>query len=240
MLPSPAVPRRIRKALPALIAALALGTGLAACGDGGADLPQGVVAQIGDASIAPPSSSARWISARRSPSSRAPPCPSPAARATPSSAKALDALVQQRIVEFEARKCGEPCKVTKDDVDDELERVKEARGETDEEFATFLRKSAITPADARSLLRAGMQQDLLYDHVTRGVRFTAEDAKKYYDDHPAEFRQAAGRTVSHILLKTKAEADGCGRRRRPRTSRSRPESTRPIRPPPRTGATSAS
>ena len=86
MLPSPAVPRRIRKALPALIAALALGTGLAACGDGGADLPEGVVAQIGDASIRTAELERALDQREASPSSRAPPCPSPAPRATTSSA----------------------------------------------------------------------------------------------------------------------------------------------------------
>ena len=45
------------------------------------------------------------------------------------------------------------------------------------------------------------------NHVTRGIRFTAADAKKYYEDNPAQFKVAAGRTASHILVPTKAEAD---------------------------------
>ncbi len=208
MLPSPAVPRRIRKALPALIAALALGTGLAACGDGGADLPEGVVAQIGDASIRTAELERALDQREALAQQQGATLPEPGTEGYDQLRRqALDELVNQRIVAFESAKCGEPCKVTKQDVDEELERVKEARGETDEQFAAFLRKSKITPADARSLLRAGMQQDLLYDHVTRGVRFTAEDARKYYDDHPAEFRRDAGRNASHILVETEAEAE---------------------------------
>jgi parvulin-like peptidyl-prolyl isomerase len=202
------VPRRIRKAAPALLVAIALGTGLAACGDDGANLPAGVVAQVGDAPIKSAELD-RALAQREADAKRAgATIPQPGSEGYDQlRAQALDTLVQQHIVDFEAGKCGEPCKVTKDDIDERLDQVKEARGETDAQFEKFLKEAAITPADARGLIRAGMQQDLLFDHVTRGVRFTADDAKKYYDEHPAEFRQAAGRTVSHILLKTKAEAD---------------------------------
>ncbi len=38
-------------------------------------------------------------------------------------------------------------------------------------------------------------------------RFTDADAKAYYDEHPDEFKVAAGRTASHILVPTEAEAE---------------------------------
>jgi foldase protein PrsA len=207
VLPSPAVPRRIRKAAPALIAALAIGTGLAGCGDDGANLPSGVVAQVGDASIREPELQRALDQREAQAQQQGATVPEPGSEGYDQlRQQALDTLVQQHIVDFEAKECGEPCKVTKEDIDARLEEVKQTRGETDAEFAKFLKDNKITPADARALLRAGMQQDLLYEHVTRGVRFTAEDAKKYYDEHPAEFRRAAGRTVSHILVATRAEA----------------------------------
>ena len=209
MLPSPAVPRRIRKAAPALIAALAIGTGLAGCGDGGADLPQGVVAQVGDASIAATELDKALEQRKAQAAQQGATVPEPGTEGYDQlRQQALDALVQQHIVDFEARKCGEPCKVTSDDVAARLAQVKERNfGGSEEEFTTFLRESKLSLADARTVLRSGLQQEKLFDHVTRGVRFTAEDARKYYDEHRAEFRRAAGRTVSHILVETRAEAE---------------------------------
>jgi parvulin-like peptidyl-prolyl isomerase len=202
------VPRRIRKAAPALLVAIALGTGLAACGDDGADLPAGVVAQVGDAPIRSADLDRALKQREVGAKSQGAAIPEPGSEGYDQlRQQALDTLVQQRIVDFEARKCGEPCKVTKADIDERIAQIKEARRFSDADFAKFLKDNAITPADARALLKADMQQDLLFDHVTRGVRFTADDAKKYYDAHPSEFRRPAGRTVSHILLKTKAEAE---------------------------------
>ena len=209
MLPSPAVPRTIRKAAPALIAALAIGTGLAGCGDGGADLPEGIVAQVGDASIRATELDRALEQRTAQAEQTGATVPEPGTAGYDQlRQQALDTLVQQHIVDFEARKCGEPCKVTKEDVAERLAQVKERnfRG-SEERFTTFLRDSKLTVADARTVLRSGLQQEKLFDHVTRGVRFTAEDARKYYDDNPAEFRRPAGRSVSHIVVETEAEAE---------------------------------
>ena len=56
-------------------------------------------------------------------------------------------------------------------------------------------------------MKSQLQQQALFDYVTRGVRFTDADAQKYFDDNAAQFKVAAGRTASHILVATEAEAD---------------------------------
>lgn len=209
MLPSPAVLRKIRHTGPALIAALALGAGLAACGDGGADLPQGVVARVGDAPIREAeferALKQREASARQAGAT----VPEPGTEGYDQlRAQALDTLVQFRIVDFEARRCGDPCRVTQEQVDERLAEVKERNFQgSEKEFSDFLKESSLTLADARRVLRSGLQQEELFDHVTRGVRFTAEDAREYYDQHRDEFRRPAGRTASHILVETREEAE---------------------------------
>ena len=208
MLPSPAVPRKLRHIGLVLVAALTLGLGLAACGDDGADLPAGVVARVGDATI-PAGELERAVAQRKAAEGDGANFPEPGTEGYEQlRQQALDLLVQQRIVDFEARKCGEPCRVSKGELEERLDQVKEANfGGSDEDFAKYLRDSSFTLSDARKIIRSGLQQEKLFDNVTRGVRFSEADARKYYDEHPGEFRQAAGRTASHILVKTRAEAE---------------------------------
>ena len=122
--------------------------------------------------------------------------------------QALQSLVQQKIVGFEARECGNPCKVTDQQIDDDLARIIETNfNGKQKEFDDFLKDRGITQADARDIVKNGLQQQKLFNHVTRGVRFTDADAKAYYDENPDEFKVAAGRVASHILVETEAEAD---------------------------------
>jgi parvulin-like peptidyl-prolyl isomerase len=122
--------------------------------------------------------------------------------------QALEALRLQRIVDFEARKCGPDCEVTRKDVDEELERVKQTSfNGSQKELDDFLKEAKLSEADARALLRSQLQQQKLFDHVTRGVRFSEADAREYYDENRQEFTVAAGRTARHILVPTKEKAD---------------------------------
>lgn len=122
--------------------------------------------------------------------------------------EALDALVQQRVVDFEAKECGEACAVTDEEIDEELARIREENfNDSQEELDTFLEESKITSADARSILKFQLQQPKLFDEQTRGVRFTDKQAKEYYDENKAEFVTPPGRTAAHILVETKKEAD---------------------------------
>ena len=98
--------------------------------------------------------------------------------------------------------------VTDEQIDDDLSRIIETNfNGKQKEFNDFLQDRGITQADARDIVKNGLQQQKLFNHVTRGVRFTEADAKAYYDEHPDEFKVAAGRTASHILVATEAEAD---------------------------------
>jgi parvulin-like peptidyl-prolyl isomerase len=184
--------------------------GLAACGDdGGASLPPGVVAQVGDAQITQPQLD-RALEQRRAEITRQ--GASFPQAGTPEydqvRQQALEAIRLQRIVDFEARKCGTPCEVTPDEVDAELKRVVDTSfNGSRKELDTFLKQSKLSEREARDLLRSQLQQQELFDHVTRGVRFGDARAREYYAANPGEFTVAAGRTARHILVPTKAKAD---------------------------------
>lgn len=217
MLPSPAVTRahasslrRRLLLLAAVVLMAATALGLSACGsDDGADLPDGVVARVGDAPITQAQLD-RLIEQSRA-SAKAQGQQFPAENSSEFATvrrQAVEQLVNLTIIRLEARRCGTPCRVTRSQVDAELQRViKSQFGGKRAQLDKFLKQRKITLQEAREQLRAGLEQQRIQTSVTKGVRFTAADARKYYDGNRAQYRVAPSRTISHILVKTKAEAD---------------------------------
>lgn len=214
MLASLTVPMKgLRKAGLLVVAAGAIAAIGAGCGGGGGsaqveDLPDGVVAQVGDQSLTEAELTRAVDQQRAQAEQQGVSFPAAGSEGFEQVRRqALETLVLQRVVNFEARRCGEPCKVTKKDVDAELQRIidQEFNG-SQEEFDTFLQESNITPADARRILRFSLQQPLLFNRVTRGVRFSDKDAREFYDANRSQFQMPAGRTASHILVETEEEA----------------------------------
>jgi foldase protein PrsA len=208
------VPQTIRRSplvAGVLVLLVAVGVGVTACGGDGdsADLPEGVVARVGDASITQEQLDAAISQTSAEAKSQGQTVPAQGSDGYQQlEQQALQSLVQQRIVGFEARECGEPCKVTDVQIDDDLDRIIQTNfNGKQKEFDDFLKDRGITQADARDIVKNGLQQQKLFNHVTRGVRFTDADAKAYYEEHPDEFKVAAGRTASHILVPTEAEAE---------------------------------
>ena len=116
--------------------------------------------------------------------------------------------MRSKVVQLEAKECGTPCAVTPKQIDAELASIRKANfANSQAKFDTYLTQRGISAADARDIVKTNLLQTALVNHVTRGVRFTAADAKQYYDANPAQFKVAAGRTASHILVATKAQAD---------------------------------
>ena len=120
---------------------------------------------------------------------------------------AMRILVQQRVISTEAHRCGEPCDVSQDEVAEELAGIVTTEfGGSREDFESFLEQRRITRADARETLLTSLQQQRLYDHATRGVRFAEGDARRFYDENPERFTSPPGRTARHILVETEEEA----------------------------------
>ncbi len=192
-----------------LVLLVAVGVGVSACGDDSSDLPAGVVVRVGDASITEQQLDRAVARTTADAKAQGQTVPAEGAEGYDQlRQQALQTLVQQKIVGFEARDCGNPCKVTDAEIDDELARILETSfNGKQKEFDDYLKERGITKADARDIVKDGLQQQKLYDHITRGVRFSEADAKAYYEENPAEFKVAAGRTASHILVATEAEAD---------------------------------
>ena len=181
----------------------------AGCGDSGDSLPAGVVAQVGDAQITEAQLDTTIEQSRAEATASGQTLPKEGEEGYDDIRRqALQSLVQQKVVDFEAKDCGKPCEVTEADITAELARIRKSNFENSQKkFDAFLKERKITQADANQIVKSQLQQQALFDHVTRGVRFTDADAKKYYDDNASQFKVPAGRTASHILVPTKAEAD---------------------------------
>jgi foldase protein PrsA len=191
---------------------VALGVGafvIAGCGGDSADLPDGTVARVGDTPITQTALDrqvAQSVAAFESQGQVAPAEDSEQYRQLVQ--QSMQTLVQQKIIAAEAAKCGEPCKVTKDEVTEELQSIIASEfNDSQKEFNEFLTQRKLTRAEARTIVENSLLQQKLFDNVTRGVRFTEEDAKAYYDENSDQFSTPAGREASHILVATKAEAD---------------------------------
>lgn len=205
--------RRWRKIVgsAALVAAGAtLSVGLAACGGSdSSNLPDGVVAQVGPAEITQDQldSAVAQQAAQAEAQGQALPAED-SDEFVAVQQQALQGLVTQDVVTFEARKCGPPCKVTDAEVTSELDEIKQTNfNGSDQEFNDFLEQSDLTLAEARDLVRNQQQQEKLFNFITRGVRFAADDAREFYDQNQAQFRTPAGREASHVLVETEAEAN---------------------------------
>ena len=182
---------------------------LSGCGGDGSSLADGVVARVNDTNITQKQLDTTIAQSRAQAKSQGQTLPADGEDGFDQvRQQALQQLIQQEVVSAEARKCGKPCKVSEAEITAELARIREANFKgSQKDFDAFLKTSAITKAGARDIVRNQLEQQKLLANVTRGVTFTPADAKTYYDQNTSQFTVAAGRTASHILVKTKEEAD---------------------------------
>jgi foldase protein PrsA len=201
--------KAVKTLVPVVLLAGVAALGLSACGDDSSKLPDGVVAQVGDAEISRASLDETLAQNQASAEASGQSFPQAGtSEYTQAEQQALEGLVLEQVVGFEARKCGPPCAVTDKDVTTALNEIIDTNfGGSQEQFDDFLEQQDLTRPEARELVKFQEQQEQLFNQVTRGVRFTRAQAREYYDANPDQFKVPAGREASHILVATKAEAD---------------------------------
>ncbi len=120
--------------------------------------------------------------------------------------QAVSLLVQREEIAREAEALG--VEVTDKQIDAELERItKESFGGDPKKLTAQLEKQGYTQQAVRDELRTSLEAQGIQKQVVAAVKVTPEDAKKYYDDNPTKYSKPESRTVRHILVKTKPEAD---------------------------------
>lgn len=114
----------------------------------------------------------------------------------------LDNLIQEELVQQEAKKKG--IVISDKDVEGEIAQIKK-QFSSDSEFQAALQQSNMTLEDLKKQLPMQIRIRKL---VELRAKVTDEEVKQYFEDNRATFDQAEEVKASHILVPTQAEADG--------------------------------
>lgn len=116
----------------------------------------------------------------------------------------LDSLIDQELLYQDSQK--QHVQVDKKAVDEKYDEIKK-RFKTEQEFKNAISKMEVTEAEIRSQLEKGLVIDeLLKSKVVKDIQVTEAEAKKYYDEHTDQFKQAEQVKASHILIQVAPDA----------------------------------
>jgi parvulin-like peptidyl-prolyl isomerase len=83
------------------------------------------------------------------------------------------------------------------------------KSQIEQRYRAQLKAQGLTDADVKDGLQYQILRQKVYDAVTKNVKVSDSDAKKYYDSHKPAYQQPAlpeSRDVRHILVKSQAKA----------------------------------
>jgi len=192
----------------ALVGVIAVSAGLlSACG-GSSSLPKGIVAQVGDSQISTDQLTTGMSQLASAAASQGQTFPTPGtASYQAAQQQALQTLIQLQVVRFEAGKCGRPCAVSDAEITTQLNSLAAQRfGGSQAKLAAYLKSIGYTATEARDQVQSSIEQQKLQTSVEHSVTFTPAQAKAYYAAHLATYNVPQTRRVSHILVKTEAQA----------------------------------
>ena len=120
--------------------------------------------------------------------------------------QAVAFLVQREEYAREAEQLG--IKVTDAQIAKKLDEVKKQYfSGSQTKFEKGLEDQGYTEATLREDIRSQLLTEGIYNKVTNDVKVTDADVEAYYEKNKANYAVAESRSVRHILVKTKAEAD---------------------------------
>ena len=120
--------------------------------------------------------------------------------------QAVAYLVQREEYAREAEDLG--IQITDAEVAKKLEEVKKQYfGNDQKKFEAGLKQQGYTVAALREDINSQLVSEKIYERVTKDVQVTDADLQKYYEENKDQYSVAESRSVRHILVKTKAEAD---------------------------------
>ncbi len=119
---------------------------------------------------------------------------------------ALAYLVEQSAYAQQAEKMG--IKVTSAEVDSSLaQAIKQNFKGSQKKYEAELKKQHVTEAQVKENIHETLLDNKVSSALTSGVTVSQGEIKKYYDAHKSSYQIGESRAVSHILVKTKAEAE---------------------------------
>jgi len=119
--------------------------------------------------------------------------------------KLMPYLVQRAEFEQQAKKLG--VVVTKADVDAQVKKIIDQYFNGDEKkFLAAVKKQGSTVADVRQSISLNVLQQKVTAKLTSGIKVTDAAALAYYNKNKSQYKHPTSRDLSHILVKSKAEA----------------------------------
>jgi parvulin-like peptidyl-prolyl isomerase len=190
--------------LAALVLLLAAG-----CGGGGgtAKLGSNDIAVVGSSHITRTQFDDAMGQAKRSFKAHKRPFPKPGtAEYNSLKQQAVQYLVQQTEIQAKAKDLG--IDVTDKDIDKKLKGIKKQYfGGSEARYKQGLKAQGLTEKDVRNDVKSQLISDAISKKVTKDIKVTDKDVRKYYDQNKTQYGQPESRDVRHILVKTRALAD---------------------------------
>lgn len=98
--------------------------------------------------------------------------------------------------------------VTEAQITKKIDEVKKQYfSNSQQQFEKGLKEQGYTEASLREDIRSQLVTEGIYEKVTNDVKVSDANVKKYYDENKDKYTVAESRSVRHILVKTKSEAD---------------------------------
>ncbi len=85
--------------------------------------------------------------------------------------------------------------------------IKERHQGDKKKFEAELKTQGLSEPQARDIIRANLVQEAIFNKVTKDVKVSDDEAKKYYDKNKAQYGTPETRSVRHVLVKKKPLAD---------------------------------
>jgi foldase protein PrsA len=118
----------------------------------------------------------------------------------------ITSLVQHSAIIQKATKMG--IKVSDAQVNANLKQaITKQFGGSQTKYQAALVSAHLTEQEVKTSIRDKLINDAAYAALLKSVTVSPSEAKKYYNAHKSSYELGASRSVSHILLKTKAKAD---------------------------------
>ncbi|MEI6448943.1 MAG: peptidylprolyl isomerase [Actinomycetes bacterium] len=190
-----------------LLGLLASAFVFAACG--GAGVPAGAIASVGDATVTQEQFDQIWKQAEAQYASQpgAPPFPKEGtAQYDQLKVSIIDYLVQNEIIKQQAAKM--KVTVTQAQLDERVKQVTEQVG-GQKKLDDLLKKQGVTTEQLRTQLESQMLQEAVRVKVGESAKVTPAQITAYYNDpkNKQQFVVADAVDARHVLVKTEAEAE---------------------------------
>jgi len=187
---------------------LVVGVLVAGCGGGTKAVPADAVAVVGDSTVTKVDFNNVFAATKKIDKIRKTATPKPGTTEYKTRSDGIVSfLVTMSELTQEAKSMG-LAPVTDKEVQTQIDQIKKQYASGNEKkFETLLAGQGLTIDIYRLQWRYQLLSNAISADVTKGVKVTDADVKKYYDANKANYTQAESRDVRHILVNSKKLAD---------------------------------